>query len=85
MNFKPLSGRVLIKQDDAEDKQGVLFIPDAAKERPLFGTVQAVANDVTNITVGEKVLFGMYSGTEISLLGEILLIMKQEEVMGIVS
>ena len=93
MNLKPLLDRVVIKRLAEENKTaGGLIIPDTAKEKPSTGEVVAVgpggrAEDgkivAMTLKVGDKVLFGKWSGTEIKINGEDLIIMKESEVFGI--
>ena len=87
MNFKPLGDRILVKRVEAEDvTAGGLIIPDAAKEKPSEGTVMAVGtDDDLSVEVGNTVLFGKWSGTEIELDGQSMLIVKETDVLGIVS
>jgi len=94
MNFRPLHDRVLVRRIDAEEKTaGGIIIPDTAKEKPQEGEVIAVgpgARDESgkliplDVKVGDHVLFGKWSGTEIKLNGEDLLIMKESDVMGVI-
>ena len=94
LKFRPLHDRIVVKRLDAEEKTaGGIIIPDSAKEKPSQGEVVAVgpggrdeAGKLTPLDVkaGDKVLFGKWSGTEIKLDGEELLIMKESDVMGIV-
>ena len=93
MAFRPLHDRVLIRRIDAEEKTaGGIIIPDTAKEKPMEGEVVAVGagskndkGDVTPLDVkaGDRVLFGKWNGTEVKLDGEELIIMKENEIMGI--
>ena len=93
MGFRPLHDRVLVRRVEAEEKTaGGIIIPDSAKEKPAEGEVVAVgagnkAEDgkVTPLDVkaGDKVLFGKWSGTEVKLDGEDLLIMKESDILGI--
>jgi chaperonin GroES len=93
--FRPLHDRVLVKRIVAEEKtRGGIIIPDSAKEKPQEGEVVAVgpgardeAGKLTpiDIKIGDKVLFGKWSGTEIRLDGEELLIMKESDIMGVLS
>ena len=94
MNFKPLNDRLLVKREDelTETSSGIL-IPDSAQEKPLRGHVLAVGEGKTgddgtlrpmDIQVGEKVLFGKYAGTEIKLTGEEHMILREEDILGIV-
>ncbi|HEY6814849.1 MAG TPA: co-chaperone GroES [Croceibacterium sp.] len=94
MAFRPLHDRVLVRRIEAEEKTaGGIIIPDSAKEKPSEGEIVAVgsgsrADDgkVTplDVSVGDRVLFGKWSGTEVKLDGEDLLIMKESDIMGIV-
>ncbi|MGB0784606.1 MAG: co-chaperone GroES [Alphaproteobacteria bacterium] len=93
MAFRPLHDRVLIRRIDAEEKTaGGIIIPDTAKEKPMEGEVVAVGagakNDKGEVTpldvkAGDRVLFGKWNGTEVKLDGEELIIMKENEIMGI--
>jgi len=94
MEFRPLHDRVVVKRVDAEEKtKGGIIIPDSAKEKPQEGEVIAVgpgARDESgkliplDLKAGDRILFGKWSGTEIKLDGQDLLIMKESDVMGIV-
>ena len=89
MNVKPLSDRVLIEPNPAEEKTaGGLFIPDTAKEKPLAGKVVAVGSGTAEVTmevkVGDQVLYGKYSGTEINIDGKDYLIMRQNDILAII-
>ena len=94
MSFRPLHDRVLIRRVEAEEKTaGGIIIPDTAKEKPMEGEVVAVgpgARDESgkvqalDVKAGDRVLFGKWSGTEIKLDGEDLIIMKESDIMGIV-
>lgn len=89
MNVKPLSDRVLILPNPAEEKTaGGLFIPDTAKEKPLTGKVVAVGPGTSEVkmevVVGDTVLYGKYSGTEVHFDGEDYLIMKQADIMAVI-
>src|SRR5687767_1818220 len=93
--FRPLHDRVVVKRIDAEEKTaGGIIIPDTAKEKPSQGQVVGVGPGgrdeagkliPIDIKVGDKVLFGKWSGTEIKLDGEELLIMKESDIMGVLS
>ncbi|HWW48832.1 MAG TPA: co-chaperone GroES [Xanthobacteraceae bacterium] len=93
--FRPLHDRVVVKRLDAEEKtKGGIIIPDTAKEKPSEGQVVAVGpggRDETgkltpiDVKVGDRVLFGKWSGTEIKLDGQDLLIMKESDIMGVLS
>ena len=94
MGFRPLHDRVVIRRVEAEEKTtGGIIIPDTAKEKPMEGEVVAVgpgARDETgkvqplDVKSGDRVLFGKWSGTEVKLDGEDLIIMKESDIMGIV-
>jgi chaperonin GroES len=93
MNVRPLRDRVLIKRvEEAEQRVGGIIIPDTAKEKPQQGKVVAVGKgrvsdkgetSPLDVKVGDLVLFGKYAGAEIKLDGEEFLIMKEEEILGI--
>lgn len=94
MTFRPLHDRILVRRIEAEQKTaGGIIIPDTAKEKPSEGEVLAVGPGVRDedgkyipldVKVGDRILFGKWSGTEIKLNGEDLLIMKESDVMGII-
>ena len=94
MNFRPLHDRVLVRRVEAEEKTaGGIIIPDTAKEKPQEGEVLAVGTGVRDesgkltpldVKEGDKILFGKWSGTEVRLNGEDLLIMKESDVMGVI-
>ena len=88
MNIKTLADRVLVKPAVAEEKIGGIIIPDTAKEKPLKGEVLAVGNGTKDedmiLKVGDVVLYGKYSGTEVDIDGETYLIMRQSDVLAVV-
>ncbi|MGB7950622.1 MAG: co-chaperone GroES [Candidatus Binatia bacterium] len=94
MKIRPLQDRVIVKRIDEEEKsKGGIIIPDTAKEKPQEGKVVAVgkgkANDDGKITpldvkVNDRVLFGKYSGTEINMDGQEHLIMREEDILGVI-
>ena len=89
MTVKPLADRVLIEPNPAEEKTaGGLYIPDTAKEKPLVGKVIAVGPGTSDVKmevkVGDQVLYGKYAGTEITIDGKDLLIMKQGDILAII-
>ena len=94
MNFRPLHDRVVIRRVDPEGKTtGGIFIPDTAQEKPMEGEVVAVgpgARDDRGTVVpldvkqGDRILFGKWSGTEVKLDGEDLLIMNEADIMGVI-
>ena len=88
MNIKPLADRVLVLPAPAEERTiGGIIIPDSAKEKPLKGTVVAVGNGTKDeemvIAVGDPVLYGKYTGTEVEFEGVKYLIMRQSDVLAI--
>ncbi|MBB4373008.1 chaperonin GroES [Bradyrhizobium sp. cir1] len=95
MNFRPLHDRVVVKRIDADEKTaGGIIIPDTAKEKPSQGEVIAIGpggRDETgklipiDIEVGDRVLFGKWSGTEVKIDSEELLIMKESDIMGVLT
>ena len=89
INFKPLADRVLVEPAAAEEKTASgIIIPDTAKEKPQKGTIVAVGNGTSehkmNVKVGDSVLYGKYSGTELSIGGTDYRIMKESDIFGIV-
>ena len=94
MKFRPLHDRIVVKRINAEEKTaGGIIIPDTAKEKPMEGEVVAIGPGARgedgklhalDVKVGDRVLFGKWSGTEIKIDGEELMIMKESDVMGIV-
>ncbi|ABF53787.1 co-chaperone GroES [Sphingopyxis alaskensis] len=94
MHFRPLHDRVVVRRIEAEEKSsGGIIIPDTAKEKPQEGEVVAVgpgarAEDGTvtapDVRVGDRVLFGKWSGTEVRIDGEDLLIMKESDILGVI-
>ena len=89
MNVKPLSDRVLVLPNPAEQKTAAgLIIPDTAKEKPLMGKVIAVGPGTAEVTMevkeGDQVLYGKYAGTEVTIDGQEYLIMAQKDIMAIV-
>ena len=93
--FTPLHDRILVKRtEEGETMRGGIIIPDSAKEKPMQGEVIAVGKGKSNdegrtfpldVKAGDHILYGKYSGTEIKLDGEEFLIMREEEVLGILS
>ena len=94
MAFRPLGDRVLVRRVEEEEKtKGGIIIPDTAKEKPQEGEIVAVgpgARDESgkiqplDVKVGDKILFGKWSGTEVQIAGEDLLIMKESDVLGVI-
>ncbi len=94
MGFRPLHDRVLVRRVDSEEKTaGGIIIPDTAKEKPMEGEVIAVgpggrddSGKVTplDVQVGDIILFGKWSGTEVKIDGDEMLIMKESDIMGVI-
>ena len=94
MGFRPLHDRVVIRRVEAEEKTaGGIIIPDTAKEKPMEGEVVSVGPGARgddgkiqplDVKAGDRVLFGKWSGTEVKLDGEDLIIMKESDIMGII-
>jgi chaperonin GroES len=94
MSFRPLHDRVVVRRLDSEEKtKGGIIIPDTAKEKPSEGVIVSVgpgARDdqgkvtALDVKAGDRVLFGKWSGTEVKVDGEDLLIMKESDIMGII-
>ena len=95
MSFRPLHDRVLVRRIESEDKTaGGIIIPDTAKEKPLEGVVRAVGDGKFNdageriamsVQEGDRILFGKYSGTEINIDGNEHLILREDEVLAIIT
>ena len=93
MNIKPLADRVLVRAlEEAEVKRGGIIIPDTAKEKPQEGEVLAVGPGRVNekgervapeVKKGDRILFGKYSGTEVTVAGDSLLIMRESDILAI--
>lgn len=93
MTFRPLHDRVVVRRIDEDEKTaGGIIIPDTAKEKPMQGEVIAVGPGARNekgeivaldVQVGDRVIFGKWSGTEVKIDGEELLIMKESDIMGV--
>ena len=94
MNFRPLHDRVVVRRVESEEKTaGGIIIPDTAKEKPSEGEIVAVGEGARkdsgelipmSVKAGDRVLFGKWSGTEVKLNGEDLLIMKESDIMGVI-
>jgi chaperonin GroES len=95
MAFKPLHDRVLVRRTEGDEKtSGGLIIPDSAKEKPAEGEVVSCGDGVRKdsgelidmaVSTGDRVLFGKWSGTEVTVDGEELLIMKESDILGVLS
>jgi chaperonin GroES len=94
MKFRPLHDRVVVRRIEGEEKtSGGIIIPDTAKEKPMEGEIVAVGPGARNeqgqivaldVRQGDRILFGKWSGTEVKIDGEELLIMKESDIMGII-
>ena len=94
-NFRPLHDRVVVRRVESEEKtKGGIIIPDTAKEKPQEGEVVAVGTGIRDdngalvaldVKAGDRILFGKWSGTEVKLNGEDLLIMKESDIMGVIA
>ena len=95
MSFRPLHDRVLVRRVEAEEKTaGGIIIPDSAKEKPAEGEIVAAGSGARaedgkitplDVQVGDRVLFGKWSGTEVKVDGEDLLIMKESDILGVLA
>jgi len=95
MNIRPLQDRIIVKRLEEEEKTaGGIIIPDAAKEKPMQGEVVAAGKGKVNengklnpldVKVGDKILFGKYAGTEVKINSEDYLIMREDDVLGVLS
>ena len=94
MNLRPLFDRIVVKRNDepTQTKSG-LFLPEAAKEKPAEGTIVAVGNgrvaangdvNALSVKVGDRVVFGKYAGTEIRVAGEERLILREDDILGVI-
>ena len=94
MNLRPLQDRIIVKRIEEETKTaGGIFIPDSAKEKPQRGEIVAVGNGKktedgkvipVDLKAGDKVLFGKYAGTEIKIEGQEYLIMREDDILGVI-
>lgn len=94
MKLRPLQDRILVKRVEEEEKtKGGIIIPDTAKEKPAEGKVEAVGNGKLGddgkrvpleVKKGDRILFGKYSGTEVKIEGEEYLIMREDDVLGVI-
>lgn len=95
MTFRPLHDRVLVRRVEAEEKTaGGIIIPDSAKEKPAEGEIVSVGSGARaengtvtplDVKIGDRVLFGKWSGTEVKVGGEDLLIMKESDILGVIA
>jgi chaperonin GroES len=85
MKFKPLKDRVFVKySEEAERTAGGLYIPESAKEKPQKGIIEAIGSEVKEIKVGDIILFDKYSGSKINIDNNEYLIIKEEDILGII-
>ncbi|MDX9814519.1 MAG: co-chaperone GroES [Sulfurimonas sp.] len=85
MNFQPLGKRVLVKRSDEQNTTASgIIIPDNAQEKPSMGEVVAISSEVSELSCGDKVVFGKYGGNEITLNGTKYLILETEDIFGII-
>lgn len=85
VSFKPLKERVFVSYSEEQERtSGGLYIPDAAKEKPQRGKVEAVGSEVKSVKVGDEILFDKYSGSKISFDGADYLIVKEDEILGVI-
>jgi chaperonin GroES len=85
MKFKPLKDRVFVKySEEAEKTAGGIYIPESAKEKPQKGVIEAVGSEVKEIKVGNVILFDKYSGSKINIDNNEYLIIKEEDILGII-
>ena len=94
VNFRPLHDRVVVRRVESEEKtSGGIIIPDTAKEKPSEGEIVAIGSGARDdggnivamdVKAGDRILFGKWSGTEVKLNGEDLLIMKESDIMGVI-
>jgi chaperonin GroES len=94
MNIRPLHDRVVVRRiEDEKTSPGGIVIPDSATEKPMQGEIIAVGNGKVlengeqrglDVKVGDKVLFGKYSGTEVKIDGEEILVMREDDIMGVI-
>jgi len=85
VKFKPLNERVFVSYSEELDRTASgLYIPDAAKEKPQRGKIEAIGNDVKNVKVGDVILFDKYSGSKVAIDSQDYLILKEEDILGII-
>lgn len=85
MKFKPLKDRVFVSySDDVEKTAGGIYVPDTAKEKPQKGKVEAIGGEVKDVKVGDMVFFDRYSGSKVTIDNKEYLIIKEEDILGII-
>ncbi|QOP41697.1 co-chaperone GroES [Sulfurimonas marina] len=86
MNFKPLGERILVKSvEESNTTASGIIIPDNAKEKPNRAEVIAISEEITNVNVGDTVVYGKYSGTQIALEGQDYIVLELADVLGVIS
>lgn len=83
MRFRPLGERIVVRRTDEKTTKSGIILPDNSKEKPLEGTVMSIGDEVENIKIGETVLYGKYSGSDITIDGEDFILLMTEDVQGI--
>lgn len=85
MKFKPLKDRVFVSySDDVEKTAGGIYVPDTAKEKPQKGKVEAVGSEVKDVKIGDTIFFDRYSGSKVNMNNKEYLIIKEEDILGII-
>ena len=85
MKFRPLKDRVFVSySEEGEKTAGGIYIPDSAKEKPQKGKVEAIGSEVKDVKVGNTILFDKYSGSKVNMDGTDYLIVKEEDILGII-
>ena len=86
MNFKPLGKRVLVKRvEEANTTSSGIIIPDNAKEKPSRGEVVAISTEVSELKKGDEVVFGKYSGNEVTIDGDLYIVIDVDDIFGIIN
>ncbi|MGE5894256.1 MAG: co-chaperone GroES [bacterium] len=85
MKFKPLKDRVFVSySDEVEKTAGGIYVPDSAKEKPQKGKVEAIGSEVKDVKVGDMIFFDRYSGSKVNIDNKEYLIIKEEDILGII-
>jgi chaperonin GroES len=85
MKFKPLKDRVFVSySDEVEKTAGGIYVPDTAKEKPQKGKVEAVGSEVKDVKVGDTIFFDRYSGSKVNMDNKEYLIIKEEDILGVI-
>ena len=86
LKFKPLKERVFVSYaEEGEKTSGGIYLPDTAKEKPQKGKVEAIGSEVKDVKVGDTILFDKYSGSKINIDGSDYLIIKEEDILGVIA